>query len=87
MEGLHVAVVHEMQQGYRPTYRGHEWSKEHFDALTAAAFALEAAWHLLKWAQTPEMGSRLVEARREIQKLHSSLNAAMMLPTSSSTSS
>jgi hypothetical protein len=62
METLKGAVIYEMQMGYAPTYRGHEWGKAHYDALHGAALAIELAWALLKWVQVPEAGFRMADA-------------------------
>jgi hypothetical protein len=59
MDGLQQSIIMEMRTGYRPSYRGHEWGREHFEALTAATQAIEAAFNLIKWCQWPEDRSRL----------------------------
>lgn len=66
MESLQETIVNEMRAGYRPTYRGHAWDNRQYQLLEAGAHALEAAFHLLKAVQWPEMtedriGSVLVE--------------------------
>lgn len=54
LDGLQHAVIAEMTAGYRPTYRGHEWTQETFDDLEAAIAAVETAFHYLKAVQFPE---------------------------------
>lgn len=85
MERLQHEVVHEMQQGEQPLAFGTYWEKEHLDALTDATHALEVAWHLLKWIQTPAMRSRLLDAQSEVEAISSS-SLAMIESTSSSIS-
>jgi hypothetical protein len=72
---LQAEIVRDMSEGFRPTFRGHEWNRDHFDALEGAVHALEVSWHLLKWLQFPEVQSRLQDALDEGQKL-ASLNLA-----------
>lgn len=73
MEGLKALVVSEMQSGFRPTHRGHEWSREHFDLLEAAGVALEVSWHLMKALQFSDSGAnvrgRLEQARSQLRSL------------------
>ena len=54
MESLQLAIMTEMRAGYRPTIRGHLWGVAQFSDLTAAAAAIEAAFHLAKAVQFPE---------------------------------
>lgn len=61
-ERLKYDIIYEMQKGYRPTYRGHEWGREHFVACENVFTALEAAFSWLKWLQFPEIDSRREEA-------------------------
>lgn len=69
MEGLQQAIILEMRGGYRPTFRGHEWGPEHFEVIEAAAQALEASFHLLKWCQFPEDSKRRVEGLGALRSL------------------
>lgn len=59
LDKLKRDVVEEMQQGFRPTHRGREWTKTEFQALEEASEALERTWDLCKYIQFPEMKSRL----------------------------
>ncbi len=61
MDLLQATIIAEMEGGYRPTFRGHEWGHQHFDVLSDAALHINAAFSLLKWLQWPEMTSRLDE--------------------------
>jgi hypothetical protein len=68
MQALKLAIIDEMQSGYRPTYRGHAWGREQFEDLEAAGHVLEAVFHLLKGVQFPEMRStRWVDALEEAE--------------------
>lgn len=72
MEGLQLAIVHELELGYRPTYRGHEWYREQFLDLECAGHAIELAFHMMKAVQFPETrvgrhaaaGARLEQVER-----------------------
>jgi hypothetical protein len=69
MQALQLAIIEELQSGYRPTYRGHDWSVTQFNDLAAAAHAIEAAFNLMKAVQFPETrDSRLADARLELQQ-------------------
>lgn len=54
LEGLKAEIVAQMQEGHRPTHRGHPWDREMFDAVEGASVAIEAAFHYLKGIQFPE---------------------------------
>lgn len=87
MERLQLEAINEMQQGSVPLAFGHYWGKEHLDALASAAHAIEVAWHLLKWIQTPAAASRLLDAQSEVSALTSSSVALITASTSSPVSS
>lgn len=53
MEELKFAIVTEMREGFRPTYRGHEWSAQMFTDLEMASAAIELAFSALKMVQFP----------------------------------
>ncbi len=68
MESLKLAIIDEMQSGYRPTYRGHAWAQAQYDDLEAAGRVIEVAFHLLKGVQFPEMrASRARDSLIEIR--------------------
>ena len=61
IEYLAIYVIHELKAGRSPTYGGHKWEAAHFEAMEQAHQGVEAAWHYLRWLQTPEMKSRLID--------------------------
>lgn len=69
MDLLKAMVVSEMHAGHRPTYRGHDWSQQHFEAIERAAEAIEVAFDYLKWMQFPEVESRWNEAESGFKAL------------------
>jgi hypothetical protein len=69
---LEEVIVATMEDGYRPMYRGHEWTREHFIAIEAASKAMGMAWELMKWVQFPEMESRLEAAAQYLSDLTAS---------------
>lgn len=70
MRVLKGSIIIEMEQGYRPTYRGHEWGRHHFDALEAADLCVEMAFGLMKALQFPEMAhSRLTDIRELVTRV------------------
>lgn len=69
MDLLKSMIINEMEAGYRPTYRGHEWGHQHFEAVAQAASAIQVAFDYLKWIQFPEVDSRLREAREGMAAL------------------
>lgn len=66
IESLQHLIVHEMQLGNRPTYRGHEWGKEQIDLLSEVGYTVDKAFHLLKALQWPEMLESRLEDIREL---------------------
>lgn len=69
MREMMLDIISEMQQGYRPTYRGHAWDQRHFQALENAALAIDVCFDFLKWLQFPEIDSRLREAEEGLRAL------------------
>jgi hypothetical protein len=70
LDAVKDRAIIEMRQGHRPTYRGHEWGRDQFDALEQVTYAVEAAFSLLKALQFPEtQSSRLEDARIMLDSL------------------
>lgn len=69
MDLLKTMILSEMQAGYRPTYRGHEWSHQHFEAVEKMAEAIQVAFDYAKWLQFPEANSRWAEAESGLEAL------------------
>jgi hypothetical protein len=68
IEYLAIHVIHELKAGRTPTYCGHKWEAAHFEAMEQAHQGIEAAWHYVKWLQTPEMKSRLIDGSEALIK-------------------
>lgn len=68
IEYLAIYVIHELKSGRTPTYGGHKWEAAHFEAMEQAHQGIEAAWHYVKWLQTPEMKSRLIDGSAALTK-------------------
>lgn len=68
IEYLAIYVIHELKSGRTPEYRGHKWEAAHFEAMEQAHQGIEAAWHYVKWLQTPEMKSRLIDGSAALTK-------------------
>ena len=69
LKGIEAELLEEMSAGYRPTHRGHPWSKEMFDVLTSLSLALEVAFDLAKAIQFPEtLPSRLTDAHARLRE-------------------
>jgi len=79
MDALRLVVIHEMNQGYRPTYGGVEWGREHYAMLEAAASTIEMAFALLKAVQFPGIAeSRLKDVDARLGALLGSLDMARL---------
>jgi hypothetical protein len=79
MDALRMTVIHEMSQGYRPTYGGVEWGREHYAMLEAAVSTVEMAFDLLKAVQFPGMAeSRLKDVDARLGTLLGSLDLARL---------
>ena len=73
MESLKAAIIEEMEAGYRPTTRGHEWGRVQFSDLEAAALAIQLAFDLMKAVQYPEVRySRIADAALVLEQLDGS---------------
>lgn len=69
IEGIKQEVLDEMAAGFRPTHRGHAWSREMFEAVESASIALEVCFDLLKGLQFPEtLPSRLADAKLKMRQ-------------------
>ena len=69
MQALQLAVLEDMESGYRPTYRGHEWDRAQFADLEAANQIIEMAFSVLKGVQFPEMrDSRWSDALEQLDR-------------------
>lgn len=70
MEELQHTILTEMREGFRPTYRGHEWSHQQFADLELAGHAIELAFSALKMCQFPEVRhTRVDEVERALDQL------------------
>ena len=70
MESLKAAIIIEMEAGYRPTTRGHEWGREQFSDLEAAGLVIQLAFDLMKAVQYPEVRySRIADAALVLEQL------------------
>jgi len=79
MDALKISAIHEMNQGYRPTYGGVEWGREHYAMLEAAASTIEMTFALLKAVQFPGMAeSRLKDVDTGLGMLLGSLDLARL---------